>query len=217
MMIRSGRMRRLLTNNCLCRTAPTPSTFGGLVSSRTTFSCCICNSAASSMVTRRSVGGIYFESMFRKVVLPAPVPPEIRMLILARTAADRIASISLEMLLFSTNFSAVSGVVPKRRIETAGPSRASGGMMAFTRDPSASRASTMGDDSSTRRPTAPTIRSMICNKCRSSRNLTSTFCSLPKRSTKTMSLPFTRMSEMVGSASSASSGPRPNTSSSSSA
>jgi hypothetical protein len=149
--------------------------------------------------------------------LPAPVPPEIRMLILARTAAARTSSMSREMLLFSSILSAVSGLVPNRRIETAGPSSASGGMMAFTRDPSGSRASTIGDDSSTRRPTAPTIRSMICNRCRSSRNLTSTFCSTPKRSIYTTSLPFTRMSEMVGSLSSTSSGPKPNTSSSSSA
>ena len=36
--------------------------------------------------------------------------------------------------------------------------------MAFTREPSASRASTIGDDSSTRRPTRETMRSMICIK-----------------------------------------------------
>ena len=40
-----------------------------------------------------------------------------------------------------------------RRIESAGPSSASGGMMALTREPSASRASTIGLDSSMRRPT----------------------------------------------------------------
>ena len=57
-------------------------------------------------------------------------------------------------------------------MESAGPSSASGGMMAFTREPSGSRASTMGDDSSTRRPTRETMRSMICSRCRSSRNLT---------------------------------------------
>ena len=39
---------------------------------------------------------------------------------------------------------------------------ASGGMMALTREPSARRASTMGEDSSTRRPTRETMRSMIC-------------------------------------------------------
>ena len=37
--------------------------------------------------------------------------------------------------------------------------------MAFTREPSARRASTMGEDSSTRRPTRETMRSMICMRC----------------------------------------------------
>jgi hypothetical protein len=46
------------------------------------------------------------------------------------------------------------GPVPKRRIDIEGPSSASGGMMAFTRDPSGRRASTIGEDSSTRRPYA---------------------------------------------------------------
>ena len=45
-------------------------------------------------------------------------------------------------------------------------------MIAFTREPSASRASTIGDDSSTRRPIAETIRSMMLIKCASSRNCT---------------------------------------------
>ena len=43
---------------------------------------------------------------------------------------------------------------------------ASGEMMAFTRDPSVRRASTMGHTSSTRRPTFETIRSMICSNPR---------------------------------------------------
>ena len=38
--------------------------------------------------------GMYCERIFRKVVLPAPVPPEIRMLIRARTAAASISIIS---------------------------------------------------------------------------------------------------------------------------
>ncbi len=38
-------------------------------------------------------------------------------------------------------------------MDSSGPSTASGGMMALTREPSLRRASTMGVDSSTRRPT----------------------------------------------------------------
>ena len=40
-----------------------------------------------------------------------------------------------------------------------------GGMMIFAREPSGRRASTMGEDSSTRRPTAETILSMMCIRC----------------------------------------------------
>ena len=75
----------------------------------------------------------------------------------------------------------------------------------------------MGDDSSTRRPTRETMRSMICIRCRSSRNDASTLCSRPPFSTNTWSLSLTRMSEIFGSRSSGSSGPRPKTSSSRSA
>ena len=44
-----------------------------------------------------------------KVVLPAPVPPEIRMLMRALTAAARICIISAEMLLSLTSASAATG------------------------------------------------------------------------------------------------------------
>ena len=76
------------------------------------------------------------------------------------------------------------GIVPNRRIDTQGPSRASGGMMALNRDPSTIRASTIGFCSSTRRPTAATIRSMICIRCLSSLNVTLVFTKRPFRSTK---------------------------------
>ena len=53
-MMRSGRMRSALRTSARCVTSPLPSMFGGRVSSRTTCGCCICNSAASSIVTMRS-------------------------------------------------------------------------------------------------------------------------------------------------------------------
>jgi hypothetical protein len=115
--------------------------------------------------------------MFRKVVLPAPVPPEIRMLMRAFTAAESTSIISAEML-FSLH-----QLVGRQRAgaETAdrheGPSSASGGMMALTREPSGRRASTIGEDSSTLRPTRDTMRSMICSRWRSSRKDVSTLCS----------------------------------------
>ena len=45
-------------------------------------------------------------------------------------------------------------------------------MIALTREPSGRRASTIGQTSSTRRPTFDTMRSMICIRCLSSRNWT---------------------------------------------
>ena len=52
---------------------------------------------------------------------------------------------------------APGGSAPKRRIESAGPSIASGGITTLTREPSASRASTIGLSSSTRRPSGARI------------------------------------------------------------
>ncbi len=49
-----------------------------------------------------------------------------------------------------------------------GASTASGGMIALIREPSGRRASTMGEASSTRRPTRPTILSMVRRRCPSS-------------------------------------------------
>ena len=82
-------------------------------------------------------------------------------------------------------------------MDSTGPSSASGGMMALTREPSASRASTIGLDSSMRRPTELTIRSMIRIRCASSLKTTSTGSSMPWRSTYTWSKRLTRMSEIV--------------------
>ena len=55
---------------------------------------------------------------------------------------------------------AVNGFFENFRIVTVGPERASGGMIALTRDPSGSRASTIGELSSIRRPSGETIRSI---------------------------------------------------------
>ena len=104
---------------------------------------------------------MYWERMFRRVVLPEPVPPEITMLIRAFTAEERTSIISAEMLFNCTRELAARGPVPKRRMDSEGPSSARGGMMALTREPSGRRASTIGEDSSTLRPTRETMRSMI--------------------------------------------------------
>ena len=99
--------------------------------------------------------------MLSSVVLPEPVPPEIRMLTRAADSAPMNCAISSDSDLYVIRFAICSGTVAKRRIESIGPSIASGGMIALTREPSGSRASTIGLDSSMRRPTRETILSMI--------------------------------------------------------
>ena len=58
------------------------------------------------------------------------------------------------------------------RIVSAGPFKAMGGMTTLTREPSLRRASQMGVDSSTRRPTRLTMRSMTWRIWRSDSNVT---------------------------------------------
>src|ERR1035438_3184875 len=72
---------------------------GGRVSNFTTWRCCNCNSAVSSMVMMRSSSGMKRESAFSVVVLPEPVPPEIRMLVLACTHAARNCNMAGVMVL----------------------------------------------------------------------------------------------------------------------
>jgi hypothetical protein len=68
------------------------------------------------------------------------------------------------------------------RIVSTGPRRDRGGMMALTRLPSGRRASTIGELSSTRRPTWETILSMIRSRCASSTNVAGDSSSFPMRS-----------------------------------
>ena len=58
----------------------------------------------------------------------------------------------------STSRSIEIGTLANLRIDSSGPSMASGGTTALTRLPSASRASTSGELSSTRRPTADEVQ-----------------------------------------------------------
>ena len=108
------------------------------------------------------------ESTLSSVVLPAPVPPLISPFSRARTQCDRKSSIGRVSARSVTRSSALSRSAGNRRIDSSGPSTASGGMIALTREPSGSRASTIGELSSTRRPTALTMRSMTRRRWRSS-------------------------------------------------
>ena len=95
------------------------------------------------------------------VVFPVPVPPTTTMLILPRTRASRKTAASMlsdPRLMRSCMRKARSG---NFRMVRTGPRSASGGTMALILEPSARRASTIGEDSSTRRPTPCTMRSMM--------------------------------------------------------
>ena len=70
------------------------------------------------------------------------------------------------------------------RMVTSGPESESGGITALTRLPSGSRASTIGEDSSIRRPTWPTILLMIRRRCDSSVNVNGVRESRPSRSSQ---------------------------------
>ena len=111
------------------------------------------------------------DSVLSSVVLPEPVPPLMMMLSRALIAPSRSMTISGVKAPNCSRSSSVSGLEPKRRMVTAGPSRASGGMIALTREPSGRRASHIGDVSSMRRPTFDTMRSMICIRWSLSRNV----------------------------------------------
>ncbi len=122
------------------------------------------------------------DSAFSSVVLPAPVPPETMMFSRAATAPLRKSSIGCVRDSRPTRSCAPMRSVRKRRIDSTGPSSASGGMIALTREPSCRRASTIGLDSSMRRPTMLTMRSMMRNRCASFWKTMSVSSSRPSRS-----------------------------------
>ena len=120
------------------------------------------------MVTIRSLFGIDAESAFRSVVLPEPVPPEMSMLHWASMQRDRNSTDCSE----SEPMLIMSSIDRRRRLNfrivRSGPESESGAMIAFTRLPSGRRASTIGDDSSMRRPICDTILLMMRRRCDSS-------------------------------------------------
>ncbi len=111
------------------------------------------------------------DSAFSVVVLPVPVPPEMRTFSLPVTQAARnCAAFGRDRCRSAIRSLIVYGSRENLRIVSVGPLSASGGMIAFTREPSGRRASTIGDDSSTRRPTCETILSMMRSRCALSTN-----------------------------------------------
>jgi hypothetical protein len=111
-------------------------------------------------VASRDLAGTAAESALSSVVLPAPVPPEITTLSFARTSARNRVTVSASTDFISHSWSSVNSR-GKRRIVSVGPFSASGGMITLTRSPVGRRASTIGLDSSTRRLTWETMRSIV--------------------------------------------------------
>src|SRR5882762_4567623 len=94
------------------------------------------------MVMIRSRSLMKLDSTLSIVVLPAPVPPETTMFSRHAIAACRKSSIGCVSVRRPMRSWASSRSSGNRLIDSAGPSSASGGMIAFTREPSARRAST---------------------------------------------------------------------------
>src|SRR5919202_3570851 len=92
----------------------------------------------------------------RVVVLPVPVPPEMRLFSFPFTQAARNCAAFGEIDPNEIRSFIVYGSRENFRIVSVGPLSASGGMIAFTREPSGRRASTIGEGSSTRRPACET-------------------------------------------------------------
>ncbi len=116
------------------------------------------------------------------------------MLTLPRTQAARKVPAAGVSAPNEARSASVYGSRENFRIVSVGPRSDSGGMIALTRLPSGRRASTIGEDSSTRRPTCETMRSMIRSTCASSVKLTFARSIRPLRSMYTSSAPLTMIS-----------------------
>src|SRR2546428_339548 len=110
------------------------------------------------MVRMRSLVETYEESALSRVVFPAPLPPATMMLSRPRTHARRNCRASGVIELFRRSSSGESGTRRNFRTVRTGPTSESGGMIAFTREPSGSRAPTIGEDSSHPRPRGGVMR-----------------------------------------------------------
>ena len=126
------------------------------------------------------------DSALSSVVLPEPVPPLTMMLSRACTAARKKSTTGGVIAPTRIRSSTPKRFVPKRRIVSVGPSMASGAMIALTREPSGRRASTIGLDSSRRRPSGAMMRSITSRTWRSSTNCFDVSSIRPRRSTNTL-------------------------------
>ena len=142
------------------------------------------------------------------MVLPDPVPPATMQLHRPAIAAARNDIIVGEAVLEDMKSVAVMRSFANFLMVSELPSMASGGITAFTREPSTRRASIIGLESSQRLPTCWPMRSMILRKWASSSNFKpSTLCILPPFSAKMREGPLATISVMESSSSKGWSGP----------
>ena len=117
------------------------------------------------MVTMRSSLGTKDDNTLSMVVFPASVPPETTTLSRPNTHASMNAAEGPVNVLLAMRSLAARASAENLRTVRNGPPTARGWTTALMREPSGSRASTIGDDSSTRRLTSPTILSMTRRRC----------------------------------------------------
>ena len=143
-------------------------------------------------------------SALSRLVLPDEVAPLINTLHRASTTDTSSAATS-----GSANSARARRRTPNRRNVRQGPSTATGGITAHTREPSARRASTIGDSRSSRRPSGARIRSMRRGVTSASSRPARTM--VPSRSIHTSPPLLTITSLTPGSARNRCRGPRPQT------
>src|SRR5256714_2977935 len=100
----------------------------------------------------RSSPGMNADIAFSVVVLPVPVPPEMRMFSFPFTQEARNCAAFGEIDPNEIRSFMVYGSRENFLIVSVGPLRASGGVMAVTRGPAGRRAASIRDASATRRP-----------------------------------------------------------------
>jgi hypothetical protein len=137
------------------------------------------------MVMTRSLEGMKLASALSREVLPELVPPLTRMLQRARTAISSNCAMPASKVPSFTRSAGVRGSFLNLRIETDKPSMASGSMITLMRPPSGRRASTIGLDSSSRRPSGARMRRTMRITCSESAKRTVSRSNLPWRETYT--------------------------------
>ena len=177
---------------------PAPSALAGLDCMGTQSSSLIFSSRASSQVMMRSSGNTKPDSTLSRVVLPLPVPPEMRMLQRARTAAARKSIMSCDIVPFPRRDSGSAMSFRNLRMDSVGHG-VTGGTVAWIRLPSGMLPSSCGFISSQVRLSGRSILLITHLMSSSLEKTRGQGIFLPRTSTKVLPGPSTRMSLTSGS------------------